>query len=147
MFARQEVEPRRGEALAPVVRVLEEPRAQVVARLDDPQRLDPGGDDGRGKRVREEVGPRPLPQKVDHRLRRRDIAADRAAQRLAQRAGEDVGADTRMGGRATALGPDETGGVAVVDHDKGVVAVGKRADLGAAWQGSRPSKRRRRWRS
>ena len=58
-----------------------------------------------------------------------DVAARRSAQRLAQRAGENIDLHAGPVRRAAALRPDEAGGVAVIHHDQGVMAVGQRADL------------------
>jgi hypothetical protein len=92
---------------------------------------DPGGADGRRQRVGEQVGPRALAQQVDDGLRPGDVAADGPAQRLAERAGEDMDLvrHAEMVRRAAALRPHEAGGVAIVDHDDGVVAFRQRRDL------------------
>ena len=59
------------------------------------------------------------------------VAAARAAERLAERAGQDVDAvhDAAQLVRAAAARADEAGGVRVVDHHQGAVAVGQIADL------------------
>ena len=87
---------------------------------------------GGARRVREQIGPRPLAQEVDDRLRRGDEAAHAAAERFAERAGDDVDAIPRAGQRrrAAPLLAEMAGGVAVVDQHQRIVAVGERADVG-----------------
>ena len=85
---------------------------------------------GRRQGVGKEVGPRALAQEVDHRLRPGDVAADGPAERLAERAGQDVDAvrHAEMMRRAAPLGTHEARGVAVVDHDDGVMGRGQPRD-------------------
>ena len=88
------------------------------------------GDRGR-ERVGEEIGPRPLAQEIDDRLRGGDEAAHAAAQRLAERAGDDVDPVARAGQRrrAASLLAEMAGRVAIVDQHQRAIAVGERADL------------------
>ena len=110
---------------------LDQVRAPVVGRLGDLDRLERAGGDRRRERVGEEVGPRPLAQQVDDRLRRGDEAAHAAAERLAERAGDDLDAVAGAGQRrrAAALLAEMPVRMAIVDHDDGAVALGEIADL------------------
>ena len=107
-------------------------RPPVVGLDGDFERSEGARRDRRSERVGEEIGPRPLPQEVDDRLRGGDEAAHAAAQRLAEGAGDDVDAVPRAGQRrrAAPLLAEMAGGVAVVDQHFRVVALGQRADLG-----------------
>ena len=101
------------------------------AAIGDFKRLQRPGGDRRRERIGEEIGPRPLPEQIDDRLRRGDEAAHAAAERLAEGAGDDVDAIARAGQRrrAAPLFAEMPGGVAVVDQHHRAVAVGERADL------------------
>lgn len=85
-----------------------------------------------GERVGKEIGPRALAEEVDRRLRTGDIAAEC----FAQSAGEDIGANAGMGRRAFAFCAHEADGVAIVDHHRGVVLIGKRADFRQVGEGA-----------
>ena len=99
------------------------PRQQV----EDRQR---GAGHHRRQAVGEQVGARALAQQVDDVPAGRREAAGGAAQGLAERRGDDVDPSHHpavLGGAAPA-GAHEAGGVRVVDHDQGVVALGQIAD-------------------
>ena len=83
--AEQYLEARPLDAGAKALRMRLQERAPVVGFDGDLQRVQGPGRDRGAKRVREEIGPRPLAQQVDDRLRRGDEAAHAAAERFAER--------------------------------------------------------------
>ena len=92
-----------------------------------------GADDERGGSVFEKRYGRERWRRRSTISRRRGReAAAGAAERLAERGGHDVDAagDAAVLRRAAAGLAEEAGGVAVVDHDERVVALGQVADLG-----------------
>src|SRR5262249_41844411 len=82
------------------------------------------GEGGGGQRVGEEVGRRPLAEQGHDLAAAGGEAAAGAAERLAEGGGDHVHAvgHPAVGGRATAAGTEEAGGVAVVHEDERVVA-------------------------
>jgi hypothetical protein len=130
VFAWQQFKAQTFEPITPVRRVLEKRLPQVVTLFHKIDRGDSGGANGRRQRVGEQIGSRPLAQQVDDGLRPGDVAADGTAKRLAERAGEDLDPfHAEMVRRAAALWSHEARGVAVVDHDDGIVTLCQRGDL------------------
>ena len=82
-----------------------------------------------GSEFENKIRPRPLPQQVDHWLRPGDVAADCPPKCLAQGSCQNVDIDTEVIRRACAVRPHKAGGVAIIDHDDGVVCVGQLADF------------------
>ena len=92
---------------------------------------DARGSQRRRQGVGEEVGPRPLAQQIDDLFAAGCVSAGSAAEGLAQGRGDDVDAALHpavLGSAAAGLA-DVAGGVGVIDHHHGVVAIGEIADL------------------
>ena len=137
------------QPLAEEAHIVAEPRAQIVARGGQFDRLGGAGDHRRGDRVGEEIGARALAEQFDDRLAAGGEATGRAAKRLAEGRGDDVDpldAIAMLGG-AAAMGADDAGRMAVVDMDEGAIAFGEIANPVERGDDRRPSRRRRRSRS
>ena len=108
-----------------------QPVVQFVALAEDLEQFDAGAHHGRGQRVGEEVGPRPLPQHVDDLAAARRKSAHGAAESLAQRTGQDVdlAAQIVKFRDAAPRSAQHAGRVAFVDHHQRVVLPRQAADL------------------
>ena len=97
---------------------------------EDLENFESGSGDGRRQRIRENVGARPLAEKLDDLSPAGDAAARGPAQGLAEGRCDDVHAthDPAVLVGAAARRPDDSGGVRVVDQDQAVVSIGQVAD-------------------
>ena len=116
-------------------RFLEKTLAQIVPGINDAQRLDRRGTDRRWQGVREEVGPRALPQHLYQRARSRGVASDRAAEGLAEGSRQHVDGHPAPGRRPAPAGADEARRVAIVHHHERLVSPGEVGDF-PQWRGN-----------
>ena len=123
MISVDQAKSKRGEPRAKERGILAQPGAQLLTLLDEGQRLQGAGGNRRRQRIGEQIRPRALAKEFHDVCASRRESSCRPAERLAQRARHDIDAigDPKVGGSATPLCPDDSGGMAVVDHDGGLV--------------------------
>ena len=129
MFAGKQVKAQLFQPGAPELGVFKQLLAQGTAFFDKADGLEPGSNDGGRQRIGEQIGPRPLPQQVDHWLRPSDITADAPPKCFAQSPGEDIHIHPKMIRRTRPVWPHKAGGMAIIHHDHGVILIGQGADL------------------
>ena len=129
-FAVFELESGFAQACLEASHVVHQAVAQLGGAVEQVEYGEAGSDDGWGEAVAKEVGARALAEHFDELLAAGGESAHGAAEGFAEGSGNDVDAAENAAqlDRTTSGGANESGGVALVDHDEGVVLVGQVAD-------------------